>query len=640
MTNTSHQRKLKNILESPQIVSENGLSMEKLKVSDQMEQEDCIVPKILINSLELQNQLLIVQQSVMPESVAIIKKKILKDKSNCCNQNIQMQKLSKISDQGLIGKERVLQPFWNQYTAEISTQLWSPIKTDCVDLETNLLNGSSKKLMLNSWFSANIKKITTPLKNCQTIYLQSLLSSLHETTDSEQDSISEKEMKSQNRKLQTQQLKAKKLQEILEKESLSEKKLRNDKEQLKISKLLKQKNNKEIKKQKAINKGIEFIDRTLKDKAGKSKHIQVYFNKEQKKIIKQWLGVTRFIYNKCLHIIKTEKISNKKYLRSKIINNSNYITDNKWMLEFNYDLRDEALSDLLKNINSNLAKGKKFDIKFKSKKDEYIQGASLSILAKYWNKKKGFYSPILNTDKIRTNEELPKILMYSSRLLKTATNKYFISLPLPLNESQVNVIKENKVLFIDPGSKIFITGYDPSGEIITWGENDIGRIARLLHYKRQLQSKYKGDKRTKIRKAILRIGEKIRNLVNDLHRKLAKWLCANYTKIYIPRLNFHKMRKLYSKEKAKLAAYSHCSFLDRLISKSREYNCKIYEIYEDYTSKTCSNCGNLKAELKGRAYNCGKCNEIFDRDINASKNMLLKYLTERASDVKIRSIEA
>ena len=40
---------------------------------------------------------------------------------------------------------------------------------------------------------------------------------------------------------------------------------------------------------------------------------------------------------------------------------------------------------------------------------------------------------------------------------------------------------------------------------------------------------------------------------------------------------------------------------------------------------------SLKTELKGRTYNCKCCNKIFDRDINASKNIMLKYLTEKSS---------
>jgi hypothetical protein len=36
-----------------------------------------------------------------------------------------------------------------------------------------------------------------------------------------------------------------------------------------------------------------------------------------------------------------------------------YENENEWMLQIPYDVRDEALSDILKNHNSNFAKSKK-----------------------------------------------------------------------------------------------------------------------------------------------------------------------------------------------------------------------------------------------------------------------------------------
>lgn len=192
------------------------------------------------------------------------------------------------------------------------------------------------------------------------------------------------------------------------------------------------------------------------------------------------------------------------------------------------------------------------------------------------------------------------------------------------------------MIFIDPGVKTFVTGYDPSGRIIVWGERDIGVIARLLHYKCKLQGKIKKEKRYKkrltMKKAFLRIGERIYNLVDELHKKLTKWLLENYQYIFIPRLNFHKCKKLNSKSKAKMASYRHCSFLDRLINKSREYvKSYILEVNESYTSKTCSKCGNQHENLKNKdIYECKKCKIKIGRDINASKNMMLRYFSQRA----------
>ncbi|NBU33979.1 hypothetical protein EB077_01455 [bacterium] len=321
-------------------------------------------------------------------------------------------------------------------------------------------------------------------------------------------------------------------------------------------------------------------------------------------------------------------------MRDKVINNKNFIIENTWMNEYDYDLRDEALRDLLHNIKTNMEKGDKFEIKYKTKKMEKVKNESLSVLAKKWGKKNTFYSSIFNSHVLKSSEIIPKELNYTSRLVKTPTNKYFLTIPKPLEIVSENQAR-NKMLFIDPGVKTFITGYDPSGKIVTIGEKDIGRIARLLHYKRKLQRKLKLEKnhsnKYNKRKAFLKMNEKITNLVEDMHKKTSAWLCKNYEHIFISRLNFHNCKKLNKRSKEKMASLRHCSFVDRLKYKSRETKSYVYEINEAYTSKTCSNCGNIKEDLKNKdTYECKKCNIMIGRDINASKNIMLRYFTKRA----------
>jgi transposase len=90
------------------------------------------------------------------------------------------------------------------------------------------------------------------------------------------------------------------------------------------------------------------------------------------------------------------------------------------------------------------------------------------------------------------------------------------------------------------------------------------------------------------------------------------------------------MKKLNKRHKSKLQTLGHCKFVDKLKLKAKQYdNCTITEVQEQYTSKTCSSCGNLKETLNGRIYKCSSCKETLDRDDNASKNILLKYLTEK-----------
>lgn len=360
----------------------------------------------------------------------------------------------------------------------------------------------------------------------------------------------------------------------------------------------------------------------------------MYPKKHQQQLLNKWFGVQRWVYNKCL----AKHLDNKnndikttlKSLRTDIINNVNFQTENTWMINYEYDLRDEAVRDFMKNINSNLAKGGKFELQFRSLKKQKTNGCSMSVLKKKWNKKNNFYSEIFKPN-LKSHQKLPSDLPFDSRLIKTSTNKYFISIPKIVVESD-NQADKKSMIFLDPGVKNFVVGYDPSGKIITWGKHDIGHIARLLHYKSKIQSKIKKEPKNKPRKsmrvALLRIGERVHNLVNDMHKKLAKFLCVNYSQIFLPRLNFHNIKNLNKKSKAKLASLQHCKFLDGLMYKATMYGSKVYEVNEAYTSKTCSNCGYIKTDLKNNnVYNCTNCNIEIGRDINASKNIMLRYFT-------------
>jgi IS605 OrfB family transposase len=406
--------------------------------------------------------------------------------------------------------------------------------------------------------------------------------------------------------------------------------------------------NKEIKiekeKHKCAKKGIEYVVPEIKGKAECSRRIRIYYSQDQAKIVKSLIGVSRWVYNKGLDYLKRiNPDAGLQELRDKICANENYLVENKWMLETRedlggrknseFDLRDEALRDLMKNMKSSKAKGGKFQLKYKSKKDPC---QSLSVLGKKWNKgDKSFYKPIFNP-KIKSSETLPKTLNYDSRLLITQTGKYYLCVPEPLVIKRDNQAPQGSMIFIDPGSKNFITCYDPEGKIITWGKRDVGRLARLFHYKNKLSSKLSKitnmNKKKRMKKAVLRMNENIRNLVSDLHKKLSKWLCSNYSNIFIPRLNFHKMSKLKKINKQKIAALSHCAFLDRLKFKTREYpGCNVLEVNESYTSKTCSGCGYQNDKLRNKdVFDCKSCDLKIGRDANAAKNIMLRYFSHRA----------
>lgn len=637
--NISLHLNLQNNLMLPQVPYEDGQKKEKLDVLDQMKmEEESTTSQMLQNSLELSEiPLQKKEQFVTQESVPIIKRKIWNDRSNYLKKNILTQPLSKTLVLDSIGNDQDLIPFWSTSTMEMSKNLWLPIETDCADLDSNLLTGSLKNMMLNSWFSVQVLNKKTSLENLQMTYLQSLQYLLPEITDYERDILNEKEqelnLKKENRKKQ-------RIERMLQNETVEEKEKRLEKLKVKEANTLKKlaaKNAKiEKKKEKCLKENIEYIADDPKDSAGKSIKYNIRYSKQQKQTLRKWFGVRRWIYNQCITAYNSG-YTTLQQLREKVIKNENYQVNNTWMLEYPFDLRDEALRDFLKNIKSNKAKeNNQFQIHFKTRKEMSSKCESISVLSKHWNKKNNFYSQIFAPKNIYCTEKLPEKLLYDSRLMRTPNGKYYLCVPQPLEVRSDHQAPFSSMIFIDPGVKTFATCYDPSGKVFNVGQRCIERVARLLHYKNKLHSKISKEKRREhsrsMKKALLRLNIKVRNLVKDLHRRFAKWLCENYEYIYLPRLNFHSCKNLNKKSKAKMAALSHCSFSDLVKQKSREYEkCKFYEVNESFTSKTCSKCGYQNETLSNKdIYDCEQCNLKIGRDINGARNIMLRYFSRRA----------
>jgi len=126
----------------------------------------------------------------------------------------------------------------------------------------------------------------------------------------------------------------------------------------------------------------------------------------------------------------------------------------------------------------------------------------------------------------------------------------------------------------------------------------------------------------------------IRNKIKDFHNKTIKYICENYENIIMPKLNSKaiakKMKRIGMKKQGeKIIELSHSKFIERLKTKIEVYKGrKLYIVSEEYTSKTCGKCGIINRELgSNRTFNCKECDYKSDRDINASRNILIKFLT-------------
>jgi hypothetical protein len=164
-----------------------------------------------------------------------------------------------------------------------------------------------------------------------------------------------------------------------------------------------------------------------KEAAEKAINIRLYPSNEQDPTLKKWFGAARWTYNQCLSAVVKGKIKKtKKDLRVKFLNASNFEKENKWVLEVPNDVRDEAMNNLLKVYKSNFAKGDKFQIKYRKKKDER---ESIPILNKHWSRKSGVYSFL---SRMKSAEPLTDKLQYDSRLIRTRLGHYYLCVSKPL----------------------------------------------------------------------------------------------------------------------------------------------------------------------------------------------------------------
>jgi putative transposase len=381
----------------------------------------------------------------------------------------------------------------------------------------------------------------------------------------------------------------------------------------------------------------------------KAHKVRVYPTREQATLLDKWMGTARWTYNQSVEAIRSKVCkASKKELRARLLNKECLAgTKTEWALETPYDVRDEAMADVLKAIKANIAaKRTRFHLKFRSRKDDQ---QSIAVLKKHWCHTKGVYSSVFGRGKLMSPETLPDKLAFDSRLIKTRLGHWYLCLPLELKKIDLgeNQAKDEidpskditGVIALDPGVRTFMTGYDPSGKVWEWGKQDIGRIYRLCHTIDKLQSAWsqknvRHDRRYKLKKAAMRARLRVRNLVDEMHKKLAKWLCENHKVILLPSFETSGMirrgqRKISSKTVRAMVTWSHFRFRQRMLHKVRAYDGRNLIICDEaYTSKTCGQCGVLHEKLGGsKLFTCPSCKVVVDRDVNGARNILLRYLT-------------
>ena len=358
---------------------------------------------------------------------------------------------------------------------------------------------------------------------------------------------------------------------------------------------------------------------------------------EEREKLRKWMGTARWTYNKVLKMVQDDGITDMSVIRRHYLNNECFTTKELlWVKETPREVRSYVIRQLMSTYKTNKKlHGNNFRMKYRSKKDR-IQ--TISILARDWNRNRGEYAFLKD---IVTSEQSLKVNNMVNITMNHLGHFYLcVSVPLDIIDNQDDV--RGKVISLDPGVRTFMTGYDPDGQLIEWGNGDLNKIFKLSKKYDKLQSdkdfalgRTNKRKRFRLKKKMLRVIQRIRHLIDECHHQLTRWLCTNYEIILLPKFESSRMvlknkRKIRSKTARAMLTWSHFRFRMFLQHKAREFRiCKIIKCTEEYTSKTCGCCGFVKNDLGGlKTFKCDSCEVEMDRDTNGARNILLKYLTE------------
>jgi putative transposase len=254
-----------------------------------------------------------------------------------------------------------------------------------------------------------------------------------------------------------------------------------------------------------------------------------------------------------------------------------------------------------------------------------------------------------NNKKVRTildkyngqkGDDVPSTGLCDCRISLDSIGDYWLQIPYKRFPKIQRNIRRKKFVALDPGVRTFQTFYSQDGACGEIGKNDIQRIYRLCGHMDKLQSKLSnsnGKERRSQKKAWLRMIQRIKNLVNEVHKKTSLYLTQNFQTIILPKFETNKMvnttlaqsRNIGSKTARGLMVWSHYRFRMYLQSVCDRTYTNLKIVTEEYTSKTCGSCGNIKYDLgSNKTYCCNLCNYQMDRDINAARNILIKFLRQ------------
>lgn len=379
---------------------------------------------------------------------------------------------------------------------------------------------------------------------------------------------------------------------------------------------------------------------TWEEEGIRAKKIRIYPNATQMKLLKQWINTTRYVYNKSLQALKTEKDIKYNFmsLRNRFVTYKIKGEINKeikeWELETPKDVRAESIRDLIKAYNvciTNLKRGNinKFKLSYRKKKTYpsiVIPKTAVSIENNTLYIYKTYIKNDIKISKDRCIEDLK--IEYDCRV-QYKNNNWYLIVPIKVKVKEKNENKKG-IVALDPGVKTFQTSYSETDSVKIQHDTElIKKLNKKIDMFRSLRDKKMIKKKSYTRRS-MKVYRRINNLIDELHFQTINYLTKHHNWILLPSFESQEMAMKGTNKRCNrdMMQLKHYMFKERLKSKCMlDKGTEIDIVTEEYTSKTCGLCGWLNRLLRNdRIFKCKECDVKIDRDINGARNILIKYI--------------
>ena len=545
-------RQLDNSWELPLTLFVRGLRKTRSVLFALHPTKDCIIDKTLCALLVC--IILLRRNRTSPTVVLAPSNKVTtwRDKSHFSNINSLATKLLQTLGLELIGKGRVLKPYWNELCKEISMKLWSPIETGCVGSHLISSRISSNSVMSNSLFSTMETMNPELLSSPMTSYLSS--------PSIPADKWVEEDIRVRRIRMYPSKAQASVLRQWTGTTRY------------------------------VYNRTLSYIRDNPSAKISFIPLRDRFVNNPDPSVVKDWELLTPSEVRRYAvkDLVTAHKAAFSNLKRHNIT---------KFKLNYRSKKRGESSIGLPKSACKVLnIKRRRFITLYPTVMKKSMKGQKLDCRIRLSHDRALKHIGIVPAHDIRVHDIRVHCI----------DNRWYLCIPVTIKFKKSEASQE--FCSLDPGTRKFQTIF-ANDRIREIRPNEV--LLKKLEQKLRIMNQLRSSKPPKILKShyvrrVRRIHYRISNLVDSMHYALRTELISNYGTIFLPSFESQELVKVNKGRnfRREVLRFKHYQFKMRMLDKADLIQgCRVVVCTEEYTSKTCSECGRVKNIGASEIYN-------------------------------------